>query len=479
MLIIRCRLIADRRLELHKSLELGRSDKCRSWYIAACIVGGERHDRLVSPPARIVDGEHCSTLASPLAGSSDEELGCTPLSAPAHSRSEAPADIVAVPVGAAPFGKLAAPPDCRTGAALVDSLGVPPVGTLAAAPAGTPPPAPVGTPGGRRGCRLGEVHRSSSRGGSRCNFGLPAVAGRWCTPGGVRIGSLDEVLGGGFASIAVSPLDEAPACTLGGRLGGVLRGTLGVQLAWARTHMLPVELDGARIGTPLFPLGEVWCCKPPWFLHGERSYTLDGAPGGAPVGTPGEAVDEVPWSIPPGLPHGNLAFLVGEELGGECPDISPFPLAAALARAPVGNLDGPRPHIAAEAPAGARGCRLHVGLENSFAFLLDGVHLDIPPGLPGCIPREVHPEGCCSIPVSLLVGTAVWAPVWPPAHTFLQVPAWELAWAPGYIPHGVHHCKPRVPPLWAPAWPLARIGTYKPVDRIREARRDNSASPPA
>ena len=64
----------DRRPELRTiHLQPRRSDKCKSWYIAACIAGGGRRDRPASPPARIAAGEPCNTLASPLVGNSDGE----------------------------------------------------------------------------------------------------------------------------------------------------------------------------------------------------------------------------------------------------------------------------------------------------------------------------------------------------------------------------------------------------------------------
>ena len=255
MLIIRCKLIADRRLELHKSLELGRSDKCRSWYIAACIVGGERHDRPVSPPARIVGGEHCSTLASPLAGSSGEELAGTPGSALADSRNEALADIVAVLVDGDPFGKLGEPRGCTTGEALGGNLASRLVGTLAAALACIPPRAPVGTPGGKPGCRLGGAHHSSSPWGSGCSFELPAVEARWCTPVGEHIGSLGEALLGEFASIAVSLLGEGLACILAGKLAVAPHGTPDAQPVWERIRTLGEPLGVAHCSIPLSPLG--------------------------------------------------------------------------------------------------------------------------------------------------------------------------------------------------------------------------------
>ena len=77
----------DRRPELRRSLGPRRSDKCKSWYIAACIAGGVHLDRLASQPARIAAGVRCSTLPAPPFGNSDEAHWCTLSGVPACNRS--------------------------------------------------------------------------------------------------------------------------------------------------------------------------------------------------------------------------------------------------------------------------------------------------------------------------------------------------------------------------------------------------------
>lgn len=175
--IIRYSLRADRRPALRSYLERPRrSDKCRSWYIAACIAGGVRRDRPVFPPARTVVGGHCNILASPRGCSSDEVLVGRPREAPAGSPTEAPGGTVAVLAGAELWNRPREPPGCKTPWGLAGILASPLGCTLGEVPVGTPLSAPVGTPGDRRGCRLGGVRRSSFRGGSGCSS-LPHAAG--------------------------------------------------------------------------------------------------------------------------------------------------------------------------------------------------------------------------------------------------------------------------------------------------------------
>ncbi len=148
----------ERRQERRIHLEPRRSDKCKSWYIAAGTAAVEPVDTVASRLVR--------TFREAPARKLDEALACNQTWAP-------------VGTGSSPLG-----------VELWYTLGEPPANTAHVAPGYISPQEPVGTLVGRLGCTLGEEHRSSFPLGFGCNFAPLFGLARSCTLGGEHTDSL-------------------------------------------------------------------------------------------------------------------------------------------------------------------------------------------------------------------------------------------------------------------------------------------------